>query len=314
MNKQITQVRLVVVLAALGIGLASAAQSSGLSPTAMGNTELEKLVGQPVDIAPWAYAWRTDRAVQESAEAYFIPRRLERIDRVYRTAFTALPQQQLKSIYYDMQDLLRPLPPPPKGRLQAGLLWTGGVTKYQVELHWPAGAAKIPSPEGVEVRAYPTSFGWFGWTVDQVLSNPEISGDRRTWTYKSNPAAKMDGGLQCPARCRHGNGRGVLRRRKARKRRKGSRTQHSSDRSEPRRMEADRSGDGMGIPSGKGKDRVRRAARVPCGYARLRVAIDGRQGNDGHRCARLAIAGRGGYAARHRRAGAVCSPQSPGFG
>ena len=44
----------------------------------------------------------------------------------------------------------------------------------------------------MEVRVYPTSFGWFGWTVDKVLSNPEISADRRTWTYKSDPAAKMD--------------------------------------------------------------------------------------------------------------------------
>ncbi|MHB1036921.1 MAG: hypothetical protein ACYC35_22325 [Pirellulales bacterium] len=155
-------------------------------------TELDKLVGQPVDIAPWAYVWRADRAVQEKPEAYFIPRRLERINEVYRTAFTALPQEQLKSIYYDMPDLLKPLPPPPKGRLQTGLLWTGGVTKYQVELNWPSSIQEIPAPEMVEVRVYPTSYGWFGWTVDKVLGNPEVSRDRRTWTYKSDPAAKMD--------------------------------------------------------------------------------------------------------------------------
>ena len=124
-------------------------------PAPAERVQLEKLVGQPVDIAPWAYAWRADRAVQEKPEAYFIPRRLERIDKVYRTASTALPPDQLKSIYYDMPDLLKPLPPPPKGRLQAGLLWTGGVTKYQVELHWPADAQEIPSPETVEVRVYP---------------------------------------------------------------------------------------------------------------------------------------------------------------
>jgi hypothetical protein len=170
----------------------SAVEPPGLPPTATEKTELDKLVGQPVDIAPWAYAWRADLAVQEKPEAYFIPRRLERMDKVYRTAFTTLPQQQLKSIYYDMPDLLKPLLPPPKGRLQAGLLWTGRVTKYQVELHWPASVQEIPSPETVEVRVYPTSYGWFGWTVDKVLSNPEVSGDRRTWTYKSDPPAKMD--------------------------------------------------------------------------------------------------------------------------
>ena len=170
-------------------GLASCA---ALPSTAMDKTQLDKLVGQPVDIAPWAYAWRADLAVQEKPEAYFIPRRLERINKVYRTAFTALPQDELKSLYYDMPDLLKPLLPQPKGRLQAGLLWTGGLADYQVELHWPAGVQEIPSPEAVEVRVYPTSFGWFGWTVDKILSNPEVSADRRTWTYKSDPAAKMD--------------------------------------------------------------------------------------------------------------------------
>ncbi len=30
-----------------------------------------ELVGNPVDIAPWTYVWRADRAVQEKPEAYF---------------------------------------------------------------------------------------------------------------------------------------------------------------------------------------------------------------------------------------------------
>ena len=192
MNRRTVLVAFGVVLAVFGVGNTSAAESPSLPPTATENAELDKLVGQPVDLAPWAYAWRADLAVQEKPEAYFIPRRLDRIDKVYRTAFTALPQEQLKSIYYDMPDLLTPLPPPPKGRLQAGLLWTGGITNYQVELHWPASIQEIPSPEKVEVRVYPTSYGWFGWTVDKVLSNPEVSADRRTWTYQSEPAAKMD--------------------------------------------------------------------------------------------------------------------------
>ena len=154
--------------------------------------QLDQLVGQPVDIAAWAYAWRSDLAVQEKPEAYFIPRRLERLDKVYRTAFYEMPEKELKSIYYNMPDLLKPLLPKPKGQLLAGLLWTGGVTEYQIELVWPANVQEIPSPEAVEVRVYPTSFGWFGWTVDKILGNPEISGDRHTWTYKSVPGEKMD--------------------------------------------------------------------------------------------------------------------------
>ena len=59
--------------------------------------------GRSVDLAPWTYVWRADREVQPQPEAYFIPRRLERLDRVYRTAHEALPPDQLKSLYYDMQ-------------------------------------------------------------------------------------------------------------------------------------------------------------------------------------------------------------------
>ena len=182
MGKRIIQAGVAAMVALVGAGIASAA----------GNARLDKLAGQPVDIAPWAYLWRADLTVQEKPEAYFIPRRLDRIDKVYRTAFHALPREELKSIHYQMPDLLEPLLPKPKGQLLAGLLWTGRLSDYQVELHWPVGVQKIPSPEAVEVRVYPTSFGWFGWTVDKVLTNPEISEDRRTWIYKSPVGAKMD--------------------------------------------------------------------------------------------------------------------------
>ncbi|MHB0998390.1 MAG: hypothetical protein ACYC27_04010 [Armatimonadota bacterium] len=159
------------------------------------------LTDKPIDIAPWTYEWRADRAVQEKPEAYFIPRRLDRLDKVYRTAYYELSPQELKSIYYDLQDLLKPLLPKPEGELQAGLLWTGGLVDYKVELHWAGDVKKIPSPESVEVRVYPTAFGWFGWTADKILSSPMISKDKRTWTYKSDPKEIMDffGGSKVPA-------------------------------------------------------------------------------------------------------------------
>ena len=180
-----------ILLLQWAIGLAADSTSERLSkPMAM--TELDKLAGQPVDVAPWAYVWCADRKVQEKPEAYFIPHRLERIDKVYRTAATALTPQELKSSNYANQpDMLKKFPSQPKGRLQAGLLWTGRLHDYKVELQWPSGQ-KIPTPDAVDVRVYPTSWGWFGWTVDTILSNPEISADGRTWTYKSDPAAKMD--------------------------------------------------------------------------------------------------------------------------
>ena len=145
MKPRLIQIGVATLLALAGFGATAEEDKNGL----------DKLVGQPVDIAPWAYAWRADVAVQEKPEAYFIPRRLERLDRVYRTAYTALPQSELKSLYYNMPDLLSPLLPKPKGGLLAGLLWAGKLAEYQVELDWSAGA-QVPSPQAVEVRVYPT--------------------------------------------------------------------------------------------------------------------------------------------------------------
>jgi hypothetical protein len=149
------------------------------------------LVGKSVDLTPWAYLYRADVKVQKQPEAYFIPRRLERLEKVYRTAPLEMSKEDLRSFAYNQPDMLKPFPPKPKGQLQTGLLWTGSLNDYQVELHWPAGAS-IPSQDKVDVRAYPTSFGWFGWTVDKVMTNPTISEDGRTWTFKSDPTEIMD--------------------------------------------------------------------------------------------------------------------------
>ena len=170
------------VLSTDSAGLTLAADLPEAGPVAIDEASLDKFQGQPVDIAPWAYAWRADRAVQEKPEAYFIPRRLERIDTVYRPALAQVGAAALKSEHYDMPDLITPLPPKPRGRLLAGLLWSVRLADYRVELCWPAGQ-EVPSPDAVEVRVYPTAFGWFGWCNDEILGQPEISADRRTWTY-----------------------------------------------------------------------------------------------------------------------------------
>ena len=187
MNKRTRQMTVLLAVIIMDV-LCAAKAAAGVMDMNM----LDQMAGQPVDISPWTYVWRSDRAVQEKPEAYFIPRRLERIDTVYRTAYAALPEPELKSLYYDQPDILKPLLPKPKGALQTGLLWTGGVADAQVELNWPVDAGEIPAPDAVEVRIYPTSWGWFGWTVDRVLSNPTISADGRTWIYKCEPGLKMD--------------------------------------------------------------------------------------------------------------------------
>jgi len=176
--------------ASLSVGLALSVLAG--EPQNLSSADLDRLAGQPVDLSPWAYTWQADRTVQPQPEAYFIPRRLKRIDTVYRTALGALGPGGIKSIAYKQDDLLQPLLPPPKGVLTVGLLWVGGLSQYQVELHWPANVQDIPSPDAVEVRVYPTAWGWFGWTVDKILAKPQISADRRTWIYKPEPGATMD--------------------------------------------------------------------------------------------------------------------------
>jgi len=190
MNKRTVRMEMVASFGVLVVGVAFAAEVPGRPSQAIDRAELDRLVGQSVDIAPWAYAWRADVAVQEKPEAYFIPRRLDRIDNVYRTALGQLGAAALKSLYYDMPDLLTPLPPKPRGRLLAALLWSVRLADYRVELHWPAGR-EVPSPDAVEVRVYPTAFGWFGWCNDEILGRPEISADRRTWTYNHIGAAEI---------------------------------------------------------------------------------------------------------------------------
>lgn len=179
------------------------------------------MAGKKVDIAPWAYLWRRDRAVQEQPEAYMIPRRLKRQDEVYRTAADALGEQ-LKSIYYQQDDLLEKQLPKPEGELLTGLLWVGGLTDYSVELVWPEDAP-LPSPDQIEVRTYPTAWGWFGWSLDRRLTGPSVSADGRRWQYTCPPGLTMDfaynqrvraatemvavfGGASCPVPALHVTG------------------------------------------------------------------------------------------------------------
>ncbi len=150
----------------------------------------EELIGKAVDIVPWAYLWKRGEEEQTKPEAEFIPRRLERIDTVYRTALEELGPNQIKSIYYNQPDMLKEFPASPEHPLLLGALWVGTLSDYTVTLTWPGGY--VPDPVEVEVRTYPTAWGWFGWTVDQVLPVAKVSEDGRTWTYRCPKGQVMD--------------------------------------------------------------------------------------------------------------------------
>lgn len=138
--------------------------------------------GGAVDLIPFAYVWRKDRLVQEHPEADFLPRRIRRQDEVYRTALSTLGPDEVKSPHYQQLDLLKEQLPPAKGELTTGALWVGSITDYTVTLVWPDDCTP-PAPDEVEVRVYPSAWGWFGFSVDRLLTGPAVSADGRVWEY-----------------------------------------------------------------------------------------------------------------------------------
>ncbi len=147
-----------------------------------GKISMHYHTGDAVDLIPFAYVWRKDRAQQEHPEADFLPRRIRRQDEVYRTALTTLGAEQVKSPHYQQLDLLKKQLPPAKGQLTTGALWVGSITDYTVTLVWPEGCTP-PAPKEVEVRVYPSAWGWFGFSVDRLLTGPTVSSDGLIWQY-----------------------------------------------------------------------------------------------------------------------------------
>jgi hypothetical protein len=77
MEKTVPTLTRPVILGALLVLSLALGTHAAESPKTATASDLDKLVGQPADLAPWAYAWRADRQVQEKPEACFAVRRLE---------------------------------------------------------------------------------------------------------------------------------------------------------------------------------------------------------------------------------------------
>lgn len=166
MNQWIIQVYAIAMILSVGI-ISNAGTQEKL--------ELDKLVGQQAELSEWAYAYRVDLSVQRQPEAYLVPRRLDRLDRVYRPVSLLPLQEEFKK-----PQLL----PAPSGILTSALLWEGRVQIDRVELHWPKNGASIPPLDSVEVRVYPSPYGWFGWQWDRpITGKPNVSEDGSTWVY-----------------------------------------------------------------------------------------------------------------------------------
>ena len=162
--------------------------------------DLARLVGQPAELSAWAYAYRADQNVQRQPEACFILRRLERLDRAYRPVSLLLSQGNDKTgipwpkLETDWQLLPKhnvwergKMLPPPGGVLKSALLWEGRMHLNRLELRWPKKDRPAPPLQSVELRVYPSWYGWFGWQSDQqVTVKPEISADGSTWVYRGD--------------------------------------------------------------------------------------------------------------------------------
>jgi len=149
-------------------------------------SDLDKLAGQPADLSPWAYAWRADRQVQEKPEAYFIPRRLARLDTIYRP-YVGPPKGVERWRGSELGITARL--PAPKGTLHTALQWETRVPFSRIELRWPADGRPIPPAAAVEVRIYSGLHWWWGLQADWILAAPQASADGRTWTYAAELAA-----------------------------------------------------------------------------------------------------------------------------
>ena len=141
---------------------------------------LQKMTGQPVDISPFGYLWQSGVDEQATPESYFIPHRLDRIDNVYRHHLERLGAEDAKSLFYSNQtDMLETFPNAPDDPLLTGLLWVGGLEHYKVELTFPEG--QVPDVSQLDVRTYPTMWGWFGWTVDRLMILEKAEGNVLTF-------------------------------------------------------------------------------------------------------------------------------------
>jgi hypothetical protein len=128
--------------------------------------DLDKLVGQPADIAPSAYQYRADRPAEENPpETEFL--------------FSALRHKKAGTL--------------------CGLLWEEPRPVRQVVLEWPAAAKSLAKPDEIVLRWFPEGGSASWWcragegTKLREADKPSVSADGRVFTYTldamSNDAA-----------------------------------------------------------------------------------------------------------------------------
>jgi len=128
--------------------------------------DLAALVGQPVDIAPSAYAYRADRAPEQNPPESWI----------LLMQYANLPFNQPVAVQN-----------PALGQVLCGLLWEEVRPLRKVELSWPGGQPARPSADDLVVVYFDatdaTAHTWWNPRTIKEAGKPEVSPDGRTFTY-----------------------------------------------------------------------------------------------------------------------------------
>jgi len=153
-----------MVALACSVAAASVARSESVQDSPPPN--LDKLVGQPADIAPSAYQYRADRKVEENP-----------------------PESWLAVMRFADQPLNQPADTnaPAVKRVLNALLWEEIRPVHQVELNWAADTRHRPAPEDVVITTLDNQGSASSWwnnlkAIGKPLK-PTVSGDGTTWVY-----------------------------------------------------------------------------------------------------------------------------------
>ena len=128
--------------------------------------DVEKLVGQPADIASSAYQYRADRGADLNP-----------------------PESWLALMWYAGQPLNKPVDRDAPAIRQAlcGLLWEEIRPVKTLELTWPGDAKRRPTPEEVTITALDARCSASSWWNNLIAAKqavkPTVSGDGKTYVY-----------------------------------------------------------------------------------------------------------------------------------
>jgi hypothetical protein len=131
-----------------------------------GQVDLDKLLGQPADVAPSAYFYRADRKPDENPPESWI----------LLAQFANLP--------FDKPVDVRA---PAIQKVLCGLLWEEVRPIRRIELSWPAEVKEVPPPEALELSGFDATDGtahtWWNPRTIRQADKPQISADGRTYIY-----------------------------------------------------------------------------------------------------------------------------------